>query len=610
VPEDPKQETKDFDFTSLPISPALRTAFAGAFVARTKPSARVRSLSSACGVFRQMVSFADYLGGLVRPPTRPDELTSAQVQGWLLQRPQGAHTLKEFGGLKTTLRKMPGISAEFAEAMHRSHKRPKTDTSVVPYTAEEFRRILSAARFDARRAAQRIRAGRELLDQWRSGMIDRDQDWQRWRRGSLLDHIDRYADVPRYPKGKRLPRDWVGQLGTVEQHVTSLHLSTDDAAAFAVLLVGLTGQNPSTITSIPAQYHRPDGYTGHGASVIVELDKPRRGSRRHMDVPLASLPDWLAAPSEEMILSPDGPNRDDLHSSFGVYMLLHDLAAPARGLAGTGRLLTWWAIRGGRGVGAGFRVIMHSDLVHAWAANHDLPMARRPPSGEDNSPGGEHARPRPRQMSVTLARLRHTYLDLHQRPVAHTERTLANDYLLRHRGDITDYQRVVADVLDKEVSKARTRAALRTLSQAEVEQAHTDPRAVAARHGLDAATLKRLLDGQLDTVLAGCTDHMNSPHAPAGQPCRASFMLCLSCPCARALPHHLPLQAAVHDALAAGRDAMTPLRWAQRFALAHTQLTDLLDRAGHPALTHARNNITAEQRTLVERLLHHELDHR
>jgi hypothetical protein len=48
---------------------------------------------------------------------------------------------------------------------------------------------------------------------------------------------------------------------------------------------------------------------------------------------------------------------------------------------------------------------------------------------------------------VTLARLRHTHLELHQRPVAHTERTLANDYLLRHRGDIAEYQRLVADVL-------------------------------------------------------------------------------------------------------------------------------------------------------------------
>jgi hypothetical protein len=103
----------------------------------------------------------------------------------------------------------------------------------------------------------------------------------------------------------------------------------------------------------------------------------------------------------------------------------------------------------------------------------------------------------------------------------HTEPTLVNDYLVRSRGAITDYQRVVADVLTREVSKARTHAALRTLTQAEVEGARTDPKAAAARHGLDAATLQRLLSGELDTVMAGCADHTNSPHAPTGQPCRA-----------------------------------------------------------------------------------------
>jgi hypothetical protein len=130
---------------------------------------------------------------------------------------------------------------------------------------------------------------------------------------------------------------------------------------------------------------------------------------------------------------------------------------------------------------------------------------------------------------VTLARLRLTSTELHQKPVAHSERTLANEYLLRNRGNITEYQRIVAKVLEEQVNQAKTRAALRTLTGEEVEQARADAKAVAARHGLDAVTLTRMIDGQLDTVMNACGDHRASPYSRPGQPCQASFMLCLGC---------------------------------------------------------------------------------
>jgi hypothetical protein len=67
-------------------------------------------------------------------------------------------------------------------------------------------------------------------------------------------------------------------------------------------------------------------------------------------------------------------------------------------------------------------------------------------------------------------------------------------------------------------------------------------------------------------VLAGCTGNLNSPHSRAGEPCTASFLLCLSCPNARATPAHLPVQVLTADMLTARREHMTPLDWAQRFA--------------------------------------------
>jgi hypothetical protein len=114
---------------------------------------------------------------------------------------------------------------------------------------------------------------------------------------------------------------------------------------------------------------------------------------------------------------------------------------------GSDLLFAWWAFSGGNGVGRGFRTKVHSDLVRLWGQGRDLPADRHiniPSSGE---PGEEGADEEPAQLMVTLNRVRRTFLELHQKPVAHTRRTLANNYLLRERGNITEYQQVVADVL-------------------------------------------------------------------------------------------------------------------------------------------------------------------
>jgi hypothetical protein len=596
VAEDHGAGSKEYDFAALPISPALRKAFAQAFAQRIRPGGGLRALGSVDKAFRRFTSFANYLGGLMRPPTEAGHLTPTHLDGWFLQRSHLASGGMELSELKASLRKVPGISGEFAaKVSERGQRREKANT--VSYSRAEFDRILGAARGDVRRAARRIRANQELLARWRTGGIDREQDEQRWLRGQVLDMVDRHADVPRYTSGAKLRQKWVGALDTVTGHITALHLGSVEVAAFVVLLVGLTGENRGTIVAAPAAHHRPDGYVGPIGTVILELDKPRRGPNRHMDVPLVDLPDWIPISSEHR----ENHDRDDLRTPFGVYMLAHELTTAGRRILGTERLLVWWAATGNRGVGSGLRTGLTAEHVHEWAAGHDLPADRVPPEENDEESG-------PGQLTVTLPRLRLTHTELHQKAVAHTESTLANEYLLRNRGNIADYQRVVADVLTEQVAKARTHTVLRTLSPSEIEQARSDPDKVAARHNLDAATLRRMVSGELDTVMAACVDNLASPHTPAGQPCRASFMLCLSCPCARALPHHLPLQVAVHDTLQSRQAEMTPLRWAQRFSLPHAQLADLLERTGTTAVDDARAHLADEQRQLVERFLRRELD--
>jgi hypothetical protein len=597
VPENPAEQPCEFDFSDWPVSPVLRQAFAAAFVERTRPGGRVRTVESASKTWRTLRRFATYVGTLVSPPVTPDQLAAAHLTGWFLPRQHHAGVGIELGELKTTLRKVEGVSAEFLSALNERHPRRAKVRAQSSYSRSENQRILNAARRDIRRAADRIRSNRDLLRRRRAGALESQAEQDR-RIGELLDYVDRNTDVPRYQTKTTPPLYWVSALGTVEQHVTALHLSSSEAAAFVVLLVGLTGQNKSTILTAPAAHHRPDGYAGGVASAIVELDKPRRGSRRHMDVSLTSLPRWAGAGDPEVTdNAPDSNMRVDLHSPLGVYMLLHELAAPARQVLGSDRLLVWWAGSGGGGVGRGLRTWLQSTFTQAWSRGHDLPT-----DAAVATPGGTE------QLTVTLGRLRLTYNELQQRPVAHTDTTLANEYLARNRGNLSEYQQVVASALAEQITKATTRGRLRALSEQDVAEAREHPARVAARHGMDAVTLQRMLAGELDTVLGACVDHTNSPHTAAGQPCRASFMLCLSCPCARAMPTHLPVQALVHDELEIRKAAVTPLRWAQRFALPHAQLSDLLNRAGPGAVADARQAASPDQRQLVDRFLNRELD--
>jgi len=249
--------------------------------------------------------------------------------------------------------------------------------------------------------------------------------------------------------------------------------------------------------------------------------------------------------------------------------------------------------------GAGFRAGIPKAALACWG-QHAGPAA-----GRDDPEAGE-----PAGLRVSSRRLRLTWLEMHQKPVAHTETTLANEYLARNRGNLAEYQKVVAAALAEQVAAARARPPIPVLTQHDVERAATDPASVADRYGLDEQRLAQLIAGRLDTVLAGCTDNLNSPHSRAGEPCTASFLLCLSCPNARAAPAHLPVQVLTADMLAARREQITPLDWARRFADPATRLDDLLARFSDAVIADARQAATAADRDLVERFLSRELDHR
>lgn len=580
----------DYDFSAFPVSRELAVWMATAFAGTTGPAGRRRTTSSAKSTHGLLRRFAQHLASLNRPPASPTELRAAHLESFMFAGLGTPNLNRELPTLRSVLRFAPeGASQDFLARLARKGVERK-DIPTVSYTPAEFDRIITTARTQLRRAADRIFAGWELLARWRAGQIDRDVEPRIWKHGELLDHIERHGDVPRKnTRWGQQPHHSTAPFGA-NRLMADLHLTYTDIGAAGVLLLCLTGQNYSTISHASAIHHRADGHTGATETAIVDLVKPRRGrDRAHMPTALTA-----AAPGRPDESGRDVSRRHDLHTPFGAYALLIDLGAAARQRLGTDRLLAYYNSRSRQG--RGFRAGLPSQILALWSRSAGLRC---------DSTGGDEP---PAPLVVDSRRLRMSWLERHQQPVAHTERTLANEYLARNRGNLADYQKVVATVLNDQLAGARAAQVMRALTADDIAEAQEAPERVAQRHGLDTATLNDLLAGKLDTVLGGCTDHLASPHSPAGEPCRASFLLCLSCPCARATPSHLPVLAAVHSGLDARRRELTPLRWAERFAAPVAQLADLLAQFPAAAVEAARTEITAEQRALVERFLTRGLD--
>jgi hypothetical protein len=590
-------QQRDFSFAELPGPEGIRRTLAQAFARRTAPATKLTSITSMGLVFLPARRFTCYLAQLAEPPAAISGLTPGHIDGFRAWRSQQTRWAQaEVRQIERLLRLADGLSEELlARCCQPSQPQARPEMSKrASYSRDEFKQIADAARADLRAAAERIRASRADLSRYRAGELA-DPD----RRLELMDFIDRHGDLPRYAPGngsstRGLVKHWTAKLGTVDEIASWTYLTSMEAIAGAILLGVMTGQNQSVLLETPAAHHRADGHTGTLATAIVDAVKPRRGRRAHMSVALSEVPDWISIPAGPEPVSA----RDQLHTPFGVYALLHELTAPARAAAGSGRLLTAWIGKGGPRQPYGLRPLTGSlawFYTDRWSRRHDL----RP--GSADSGDGE-------MLAVTLSRIRLTYAELHQQPVAHTEQTLASTYLTRNRGNLGEYQQVVAAALAEEVSKARVRGVMTQLTSADLAEARTSPEAVARRHSVDPVTLKRMIAGELDTVMNACTSNESSPHAPAGQPCRASFMQCLSCPCARALPRHLPVQVLVRDQMEARRAELTPLAWTQRYALPHAQLTHLLGQHDQPGLDDARAAITDADRAVVARFLNRELD--
>jgi hypothetical protein len=574
VAEDGVRE-KVFDFSGLPVPAAVQGWLAVCLARRVGARSAVKHVTTAQTLAWTARRLARALAEHPVPVRSPGDITVDHILGF---RRRHEH-LDSLGFYVASLRSLLHDDTELSEdarAALASIRVPKRtgEARETQYTQAEWQLILTAARRDVRLARERVGAGRELLARFRRG--DLAPGGPEHGLARLLDAFDRTGDVPRGADG--LPGGEVRRVGGLALVASSLCLSLHELTAFALLLVALTGHNFGTVSSLPAAHFRPDGTLSEQGLALVEAVKPRRGpEHEHMVIPL-----------EDVLSGGDGEPRL-LRSPLRVYRLLLDLGETARRhghLVGLFAGYTPWPGRHGTRWPAG----PQAHHVTRWARAHGFP--------ESQSAAQASGRP-----MVSVRRLRRTVIERRRRPVAHTERTMRESYLMTSRSVQEDSREVVAAALEAEVGKARARQRIPVFTTGFVELARTDPAAAARAVGLDPAQVKGLLDGGGDTVLTACLDHTAGPHAPAGDPCPASFLTCLGCQNARALPHHLPAQLAAADQITAARPNTDPQWWATRLQPRLRQLQDIADAFGPDEVRRARAAVTDRHRDLVTDLL-------
>lgn len=551
--------SKDFEFRKLGFAPEIETAVVDGFAMACGPGGSRKTVESAKTLYAGVRALARQLQGFSSPPQTLNSLAPVHLAALRLSGTRYSHSLLQL--FRVLFRHTTGLSADFREALYAPHGWSVPSSNTAAYSDAEARKIQRAARSEVRTALARIRKVEAEFARWNQN--DPGLDVEARHRCSLLDRILREGtDALQFRTLRETPPQRMESAALLWQ----LFPRHSEIAALAVLLICVSGQNLSTICGLTAEHLRADDQETEDPLILTRGTKPRRGRHRaEMDLTMAS----SQSPT---------PSRDDFSSAAGVYRVAYELCARVRDIAKTNSLLVFYS----NNVGPGAPKIrtLPTTAIANWRG--------RLPDGSVLS-------------RVNTRRLRLTYIQRHQRPVAHSATTAAQEYLSKDSQALPGYQKVVEKALNAEVNRIQTGHRILTLTDEEVTEARSNPVAIAEKLGTTTDQLQFFLQGRLDTVATACVDPATSPYGTAGGSCSASFLLCLGCPNARSEPRHIPIQTAMLASIDRRRLEMTEEEWTGRFSTAHAQLKDLLNRQGanHAAATPAVNSQDQELIDLV-----------
>ncbi|MEU1941976.1 hypothetical protein ABZ554_05890 [Streptomyces sp. NPDC020125] len=578
--EESTGRTVRFDCSDLPVSGPVRDWLVRRLAEQAGARSGVKRAKSFRTGYQVVRDFAQALAQCAPPPEQPADITAEHIRAFTsrYEDPQTRRTCVT--RLRTALRGCTELTETARRELFETRLPVKqVSEQVTAYSEGDWQQIMTALRRDVRLCRDRIRGGLRLLEQFRAGALE--QGSAEAELGGLLDSFATSGDLPRGRDGGGTPE--VKRHGGVVPVMRMLSLSQQEASAFALLLAALTAENLGTVAKWPAVYRRADGGAGAPSVALVEQRKPRRGpEREHRVAAVEDLPVSLSS-----VLDQAYGDEPLFHSPLRVYDLLLELTAPARWITGSTGAFVNRRVgdRGGQGSCWSDEI-----RIERWARSRGFPPVTR--DGEQGLPG------------IDVRRIRQTALEIQRHPVSHSRNTLRDHYLRRSRTVREQSQQVVAEALQEQVAKARTAAEVVVLPSRLLSLATRDPDTAAAEAQLAPEVLKSMASGERDTGVVACRDHRESPHTAAGEACPASFLNgCLNCVNARALPHHLPVQTALYDRLAALRPNLDPPVWEARYAKPLAQLRDILTHYSAAEQNEARASVTDRHQAMISALL-------
>ena len=557
--------SREFRFDSFDCSPDISRRLAEGFARATGPGGSRKTLQSAAALHGALKAFASHLATHAFPPTEMAALRPFHLKG--IRERGDRHSGTIIHALRVTLRHDPHVPESFLDLLVAPLKHAPSRSHISGYSESEFRAIRRSMRSIVRSALVRVR-----LAEGRLAELPLDpKDLTPTQRA--LRHVALTGDVIR-DSNSRSSSSVVGATKlALELFPTMLEIS-----AAAVLMQSLTGHNVGTLINLTTEHHRADSQSENQPMILLRSRKPRRGRyRAELDLVFDSSNVW----QDEL------DDRDDFNSPAGVYQIIEELTRRTRKLSNSFLLF-----------------VGYSQYRRRASTNGVLQGCRSLDDFAQHARYLEWTHLGKQMVGVNSQRNRRAFLEQRQRPVDHTPRTLADTYLSKDPTAVQANQRLVADVLDSEVGRVRASTTVRALTQDQLMQARTDLDGLAAELAIPAATLRALLDGELDTVGAACIDNHSSPHNRSGDACTASFLLCFGCPNARAEPRH----AGVHRSLLAQLDdrrlEMSPHEWSSRYETLWEQVSEVLPKI-EPA---PRVPVTTEIAQLISDLLDGRLD--
>ncbi|MEU7354312.1 hypothetical protein ABZ663_28650 [Streptomyces albidoflavus] len=549
-----------FDVGTLPM-PGWHPLLAEALALRIGSSGDIKTLSGARDSWGTTGRWARFLATVFPPPATPDDLVRAHVEAFHKDADASEHTrfsdmreLRMLFGHKQVRGRLP---ADAWDAFNRRLPKPKSK-AVGGYSNGEFDRLAAAARADTARIVRRIRAGEQLVQQFRSdpGQLAPQQR----ELAATLTGIADTGEVPDLDSGLDRRR----RRAELASH---LFLTWNDIAPLMALLALVTERNGETLKELPAKHRILED-----RAVELVIVKRRRGAKR-----------WFETVTWEI-----GPKSRELHTAGGLYLLLLELTDRSRGFCGSSSAICFWR-NGPRGLKgreehyAPFDTDLsygHPVSLSAWAASRTKPVLADPrqapaaKKGEDK-PGSEGKpsveAPRPLRVTFnmikTSADVRRTKQlggHLPSSAKSNTAQVLFTNYLRNDETTREWAEEVMTEALEdaeQAAWDAHTRAVGRrgeptVLPDAESAKDLEDS-------GIAPQTAREVAEGELDTAWTACEDHDHHPET--GTACGDSFLACFHCGNCLVTRTHLPRLLALLKALGTLRERMSEDAWWERY---------------------------------------------